>query len=113
MQKAVLRSPSKTSGKELPGLAVFGLSAPLWSVCSWSVCCQKAAYIWARGHSAQPKSPLWSNLHCQTAPYMWAWGTLHCQQAHYIWGAHLAQCTRSASALQLFGRVARLETHTL
>ena len=30
MQKAVLRSPSTTSGKELLGLAVFGLAAPLW-----------------------------------------------------------------------------------
>ena len=30
-----------------------------------------------------------------------------------FWGAHLAQCARSASAVQLFGRVAVLETHTL
>ena len=28
-------------------------------------------------------------------------------------GAHLAQCARSASAVQLFARVAVLETHTL
>ena len=34
MQKAVLHSPSMTSGKELPGLAVSGLAAPLWSLCS-------------------------------------------------------------------------------
>ena len=34
MQKAVLHPPSATSGKELPGLAVFGLAAALWSLCS-------------------------------------------------------------------------------
>ena len=34
MQTAVLRSPRTTSGKELPGLAVFGLAALLWSLCS-------------------------------------------------------------------------------
>ena len=28
-------------------------------------------------------------------------------------GAHLAQCAHSTSAMQLFGRVAVLETHTL
>ena len=28
-------------------------------------------------------------------------------------GAHLAQCARNASAVQLFGHVAVLETHTL
>ena len=34
MQKAVLRSPGTTSGKQLPGLTVFGLAASLWSLCS-------------------------------------------------------------------------------
>ena len=38
MQKAVLRSPSTISGKELPGLAVSGLAAPLCS----ALCCEAA-----------------------------------------------------------------------
>ena len=34
MQKAVLRSCSTASGKDLLGLAVSGLAALLWSLCS-------------------------------------------------------------------------------
>ena len=43
MQKAVLRSPITISGKELPGLAVSGLAAPLCSAlrCGAMPCCIK------------------------------------------------------------------------
>ena len=54
--------------------------------------CRKALYIWAWGHFARPKRPLYmgmgtlctaekppiyghgDHLHCQKGPYIWAWG---------------------------------------
>ena len=44
MQKAVLRSPSTSSGKELPGLIVSVL-APLRSLCSSAICAPLPGYV--------------------------------------------------------------------
>ena len=61
MQKAVLRSPSTTSttsGKELLGLAVSGLVAPLWSLCSSALLCCTARPDRAQALAQKPAAML-------------------------------------------------------
>ena len=51
-------------------------------------------------------------MHLYSIP-QWQQKHPHCTNRPIALGAPLAQCARSAGAVQLFGRLAVLETHTL